>query len=309
MSARRYRGPLRYCRASSSRAAPTARPTRWPARPGREAGGGAGRPPGPALRGGGRGRRAAAGVGDHGPSDGLRGPRPRRAPATTRAGAGAWRAIGTLLSRTRRRRCQRGAPPPSLIHGRHGPRPVSGQAETVRIGVVADSHVGEVLPEPPARVLELLAGVDVILHAGDLTDLAVVEAAGAHRPGPRGAGRSRPRGRHRAAALAGADRARTAHRADPRPPRPRRGDPGRTGLPGAAPHGAPRLPSGDAPAASAGWTAWSTATCTSRTARGAGACCSSARRGARCPRPTRATTGTACAPAPTCASATASGNQ
>lgn len=44
----------------------------------------------------------------------------------------------------------------------------------MRIGVVADSHVGEVLPELPARVLELLAGVDVILHAGDLTDLAVV---------------------------------------------------------------------------------------------------------------------------------------
>jgi uncharacterized protein len=51
---------------------------------------------------------------------------------------------------------------------------VIARAETVRIGVVADSHVGETLPELPARVLELLAGVDLILHAGDLTDLAVV---------------------------------------------------------------------------------------------------------------------------------------
>jgi len=51
---------------------------------------------------------------------------------------------------------------------------VGGQEQTVRIGVVADSHVGEALPELPARVLELLEGVDLILHAGDLTDRSVI---------------------------------------------------------------------------------------------------------------------------------------
>ena len=44
----------------------------------------------------------------------------------------------------------------------------------MRIGVVADTHVGEALPELPRRVLELLRGVDLILHAGDLTDRSVI---------------------------------------------------------------------------------------------------------------------------------------
>jgi putative phosphoesterase len=38
----------------------------------------------------------------------------------------------------------------------------------VRIGVVADTHVGDHLPTLPAEVLEKLDGVDLILHAGDL---------------------------------------------------------------------------------------------------------------------------------------------
>lgn len=44
----------------------------------------------------------------------------------------------------------------------------------VRIGVVADTHVGECIPELPAAVAERLAGVDLVLHAGDITDLAVL---------------------------------------------------------------------------------------------------------------------------------------
>lgn len=40
----------------------------------------------------------------------------------------------------------------------------------MRIGVVADSHVGESLAELPPAVFRLLAGVDLILHAGDITD-------------------------------------------------------------------------------------------------------------------------------------------
>jgi len=49
---------------------------------------------------------------------------------------------------------------------------------TIRIGVVADTHVGETLPELPAAVLDALAGSDLILHAGDITCLSVLEQLG-----------------------------------------------------------------------------------------------------------------------------------
>ncbi|HMM49227.1 MAG TPA: metallophosphoesterase family protein [Miltoncostaeaceae bacterium] len=39
----------------------------------------------------------------------------------------------------------------------------------MRIGVVCDTHVGEHLPALPAQVCAALAGVDAIIHAGDLT--------------------------------------------------------------------------------------------------------------------------------------------
>jgi putative phosphoesterase len=51
-----------------------------------------------------------------------------------------------------------------------------------RIGVVADTHVGEWIAELPGAVLEALAGVDVILHAGDITDLSVLERLAAVAP-------------------------------------------------------------------------------------------------------------------------------
>ena len=44
-----------------------------------------------------------------------------------------------------------------------------------RVGVVADTHVGEWVAELSDAVLAALAGVDVILHAGDITDLAVLD--------------------------------------------------------------------------------------------------------------------------------------
>ena len=40
-------------------------------------------------------------------------------------------------------------------------------ARTRRIGVVADSHVGEYIDALPEGVLEALDGCDLILHAGD----------------------------------------------------------------------------------------------------------------------------------------------
>lgn len=45
----------------------------------------------------------------------------------------------------------------------------------MRIGVVADTHVGEWVAELPQAVLDALAGVDLILHAGDLTDMTVID--------------------------------------------------------------------------------------------------------------------------------------
>lgn len=44
----------------------------------------------------------------------------------------------------------------------------------MRIGVVADTHVGEVLPALPPEVPAALEGCDLILHAGDLTCTSVI---------------------------------------------------------------------------------------------------------------------------------------
>jgi uncharacterized protein len=45
----------------------------------------------------------------------------------------------------------------------------------MRIGLVADSHVGEYLDALPAGVLEALDGCDLVLHAGDLTVPSVLD--------------------------------------------------------------------------------------------------------------------------------------
>lgn len=50
------------------------------------------------------------------------------------------------------------------------------------IGVVADTHVGEHLPGLPPEVLDLLDGVDLILHAGDLSAPAVLGELGELAP-------------------------------------------------------------------------------------------------------------------------------
>ena len=39
---------------------------------------------------------------------------------------------------------------------------------TVRVGVVADTHCPEFLDRLPGRIGEVLAGVELILHAGDV---------------------------------------------------------------------------------------------------------------------------------------------
>lgn len=52
----------------------------------------------------------------------------------------------------------------------------------VRIGVIADSHVGEYLSELPAEVDELLAGCDRIIHAGDVSRGWVLDQLAAIAP-------------------------------------------------------------------------------------------------------------------------------
>ena len=46
----------------------------------------------------------------------------------------------------------------------------------VRLGLIADSHIPEARPELWPEVFAAFAGVDAILHAGDIYDLAVIDA-------------------------------------------------------------------------------------------------------------------------------------
>ncbi|MDY6794863.1 MAG: metallophosphoesterase family protein [Actinomycetota bacterium] len=45
----------------------------------------------------------------------------------------------------------------------------------IRIGLVADTHIPKVAPNLPAYLLDVLSGVDLILHAGDLVEVSVLE--------------------------------------------------------------------------------------------------------------------------------------
>lgn len=52
----------------------------------------------------------------------------------------------------------------------------------MRIGVVTDTHVAEHLPALPQAVFAALAGVDLIIHAGDVTGVAALEGLRAVAP-------------------------------------------------------------------------------------------------------------------------------
>ncbi|MEP7358969.1 MAG: metallophosphoesterase [Anaerolineales bacterium] len=52
----------------------------------------------------------------------------------------------------------------------------------VRLGVVTDSHIPDRMWRLPAAALERLAGVDAILHAGDVSTRGVLEALGRVAP-------------------------------------------------------------------------------------------------------------------------------
>jgi putative phosphoesterase len=53
---------------------------------------------------------------------------------------------------------------------------------TTRVGVVADTHCPEFVDELPGRLFEVLAGVDLILHAGDLDSRDTLAALGRLAP-------------------------------------------------------------------------------------------------------------------------------
>jgi putative phosphoesterase len=52
----------------------------------------------------------------------------------------------------------------------------------MRIGVLSDTHIPTGTLSLPAQVFELFAGVDLILHAGDIVQLAVLEELRAIAP-------------------------------------------------------------------------------------------------------------------------------
>jgi hypothetical protein len=53
---------------------------------------------------------------------------------------------------------------------------------TVRVGVVSDTHCPEFLDQLPARLFEVLEGVDLVLHAGDINSEETLAALGRLAP-------------------------------------------------------------------------------------------------------------------------------
>ena len=52
----------------------------------------------------------------------------------------------------------------------------------MKIGVLSDTHVPVAAPVLPLAVFDLFAGVDLILHAGDIVDLSVLDELSALAP-------------------------------------------------------------------------------------------------------------------------------
>jgi putative phosphoesterase len=53
---------------------------------------------------------------------------------------------------------------------------------TTRIGVVADTHCPEFMDRLPDRLFEVLRGVDLVIHAGDVNSPQTIDALGALAP-------------------------------------------------------------------------------------------------------------------------------
>lgn len=73
-----------------------------------------------------------------------------------------------------------GAAPP--VHAGLLPPEVPGDRLAACIGLISDTHLPERLARLPAALFEALAGVDLVLHAGDLGELRVLDALSAIAP-------------------------------------------------------------------------------------------------------------------------------
>ena len=56
------------------------------------------------------------------------------------------------------------------------------RAESLRIGLISDTHIPEAMPRLWPQVFEAFRGVDCILHAGDIHDLSVIDELSAVAP-------------------------------------------------------------------------------------------------------------------------------
>ena len=45
----------------------------------------------------------------------------------------------------------------------------------MKVGVISDTHIPTIAPSLPPAVYEIFKGVDLILHAGDIVELSVLE--------------------------------------------------------------------------------------------------------------------------------------
>lgn len=52
----------------------------------------------------------------------------------------------------------------------------------MKVGVISDTHVPAIVPSLPPRVFDIFRGVDLILHAGDIVELSVLDELSAIAP-------------------------------------------------------------------------------------------------------------------------------
>ncbi len=52
----------------------------------------------------------------------------------------------------------------------------------MRVGVISDTHVPAIMPALPSVIFDIFQGVDLILHAGDIVELSVLDELGTIAP-------------------------------------------------------------------------------------------------------------------------------
>ena len=52
----------------------------------------------------------------------------------------------------------------------------------MKVGVISDTHIPSIMPALPPAVFEIFKGVDLILHAGDIVELSVLDELSAIAP-------------------------------------------------------------------------------------------------------------------------------